>query len=124
MADVRTTIAPRPLDLTASSSDPLLAEEIPSLRKSAWRQFRQHKPALIGSAVFLTLIFATLLGPIVYRVPLDALDFTQSLHGPSLTHPFGTDDLGRDLMARVLLGGRVSMAVGVMAMLLSITMGT
>jgi peptide/nickel transport system permease protein len=124
MADVGTRIAAPTRDLTSISDDPLLAEEIPSLRKSAWRQFRRHRPALVGSAVFLLLVVATLVGPLVYRVPLDAIDFTQALHGPSLAHPFGTDDLGRDLMARILLGGRVSMAVGVTAMLLSITVGT
>jgi peptide/nickel transport system permease protein len=104
--------------------EPLLAEEIPSLGKIAWRQFRRHKPALIGTAVFLLLLLATLAGPLVYRVPVDAIDFSQALHGPSLIHPFGTDDLGHDLLARVLIGGRVSMAVGVVAMLLSITVGT
>jgi peptide/nickel transport system permease protein len=60
----------------------------------------------------------------VYRASSDAIDYSQGLLGPSLAHPFGTDDLGRDLLARVLLGGRVSMAVGVFAVLIAITLGT
>ena len=54
----------------------------------------------------------------------DAIDYSQGLLGPSLAHPFGTDDLGRDLLARALLGGRVSTAVGVVAVLIAITLGT
>jgi peptide/nickel transport system permease protein len=60
----------------------------------------------------------------VYRASPDAIDYGASLLGPSLQHPFGTDDLGHDLLARALLGGRVSMAVGVVAVLIAITLGT
>jgi len=65
-----------------------------------------------------------LAGPFVYRVPIDAIDFKAKLKGPSRAHPLGTDDLGQDLLARMLYGGRISLAVGVMAMLISITIGT
>jgi peptide/nickel transport system permease protein len=63
-------------------------------------------------------------GPFVYRVPIDAIDFKAKLKGPSRAHPLGTDDLGQDLLARMLYGGRISLAVGVAAMLISITIGT
>src|SRR6185437_10609972 len=59
-----------------------------------------------------------------YRVSTDAIDYSKGLLGPSFEHPFGTDDLGRDLLARTMLGGRVSMAVGVVAVLIAITLGT
>ena len=65
-----------------------------------------------------------LAGPFVYRVPIDEIDFKAKLKGPSQAHPLGTDDLGQDLLARMLYGGRISLAVGVAAMLIAITAGT
>ena len=56
-------------------------------------------------------------------MPIDDIDFTVKLSGPSLAHPFGTDDLGQDLLARILYGGRISMAVGLAAMLIAILVG-
>jgi peptide/nickel transport system permease protein len=57
-------------------------------------------------------------------VPIDEIDFRAKLQGPSRAHPLGTDDLGQDLLARMLYGGRISLAVGVAAMLIAITIGT
>ncbi|MDQ3811956.1 MAG: ABC transporter permease [Chloroflexota bacterium] len=95
-----------------------------SLWSDAWRQFRRHRLAMLGVGVFLLLLLMTLVGPLIYRTPTDAIDYSQGLLGPSIAHPFGTDDLGRDLLARALVGGRVSMAVGVVAVLIAITLGT
>ena len=95
-----------------------------SLWHDAWRQFRRHHLAVAGTVVVSALVVGVLLGPLVYRVPIDAIDFSASLQGPSLRHPFGTDDLGRDLLARALRGGQVSLAVGAAAMLIAITLGT
>jgi peptide/nickel transport system permease protein len=60
---------------------------------------------------------------VIYPVPIDDIDFAVKLTGPSLVHPFGTDDLGQDLLARILYGGRISMAVGLAAMLIAILFG-
>jgi peptide/nickel transport system permease protein len=62
-------------------------------------------------------------GPFVYRVPIDEIDFKAKLKGPSWAHPLGTDDLGQDLLARMLYGGRISLAVGIAAMLIALTIG-
>ena len=89
----------------------------------AWRRFRKHKLA-VGSAVLLALmILAVLFGPFIWTVPIDEIDFTARLQGPSMEHPFGTDDLGQDLLARVLYGGRISLAVGFAAMGVAVTVG-
>ncbi|MBM4409245.1 MAG: ABC transporter permease [Chloroflexi bacterium] len=102
----------------------------PELRKArslwgdAWRQFRRHRLALAGSFVFLALIVATLFGPLLYGAATDEISFRNALKGPSPAHPFGTDALGRDLLARSLYGGRVSIAVGVAAVVVGITVGT
>jgi len=119
-----TGITARELIRPATVADDALRRPSRSLWSDAWRQFRRHRLAMFGVVVFAILLVATLIGPFVYRASSDAIDYSQGLLGPSLAHPFGTDDLGRDLLARVLLGGRVSMAVGVFAVLIAITLGT
>src|SRR5713226_3014909 len=91
----------------ATVADKALRRPARSLWSDAWRQFRRHRLAMFGVGVFAVLLLATLLGPFIYRTSSDALDYPSALLGPSLDHPFGRDDLGRDLLARVLLGGRV-----------------
>ncbi len=95
-----------------------------SLWGDAWRRFRHHRLAMVGVVAFLFLTAATLLGPLVYSVQINAIDFKSSMVPPSGLHPFGTNDLGQDMLARVLWGGRISIAVGITAMLMSVTLGT
>ena len=95
-----------------------------SLWSDAWYQFRRHKLAMAGLGVLLLLVLGTLVGPFVYRTPINVIDFKVAIEGPSPDHLFGTDDLGRDLLARALWGGRVSIAVGLTAVLIAITLGT
>ena len=89
-----------------------------------WRRFRRHHLAIFGAAVLAVMVAAVLFGPLVYRVPIDEIDFKAKLQGPSWAHPLGTDDLGQDVLARMLYGGRISLAVGVAAMLIAISVGT
>jgi peptide/nickel transport system permease protein len=111
-----------------------------------WRRFRRHTLALIGISVivFLTLVvsfggtfYADRLArvsaeegmPISQQNPTlrdasDHLNFIAILAQPSANHPFGTDDLGRDLFARALYGGRISLAVGFTAMVIAISLGS
>jgi peptide/nickel transport system permease protein len=96
----------------------------PSLWSDAWRRFRRHRLALFGAVVLTIMVAAVLIGPFAYRVPIDEIDFKAKLQGPSRLHPLGTDDLGQDLLARMLYGGRISLAVGVAAMLIAILLGT
>jgi peptide/nickel transport system permease protein len=78
---------------------------------------------MAGLVTFLFLVVFTLVGPIVYGTAVNDIDFTVSLQGSSAAHPFGTDDLGRDILARAMIGGRISIAVGVIAVLIAITLG-
>ncbi len=119
-----TTVSAQDLVRSPALAEPALRRPSRSLWSDAWRQFRRHKLALMGIGVFAALLLLTLIGPLVYRAPTDAIDYSQGLLGPSAAHPFGTDDLGRDLLARALIGGRVSMAVGVVAVLIAISLGT
>jgi peptide/nickel transport system permease protein len=95
-----------------------------SLWRETWRRFRRHRLAIFGAVILAVMVAAVLLGPFLYRVPIDEIDFRAKLKGPSWAHPLGTDDLGQDLLARMLYGGRISLAVGVVAMLIAISVGT
>src|SRR4051794_5977351 len=89
----------------------------------AWRRFRRHRLAVASVAILAAMVLAVLLGPLVWRVPINDIDFTARLSPPTWAHPFGTDDLGQDLLARMLYGGRISLAVGLAAMLVAIFVG-
>jgi peptide/nickel transport system permease protein len=95
-----------------------------SLAAEAWRRFRRHRLASFGAVMLGIMVLAVLLGPMIYRVPINEIDFKAKLKTPSWAHPMGTDDLGQDVLARMLYGGRISLAVGVAAMLIAITVGT
>jgi len=111
---------------TAAVRAPALALDAP--RETLWgetlRRFRRHRLALTGALVLGLMVTAVVVGPILYRVPINEIDFRAKLQGPSWAHPLGTDDLGQDLLARMLYGGRISIAVGVVAMLIAISVGT
>jgi peptide/nickel transport system permease protein len=110
----------------ASVRVPVLPLDAP--RETLWgetlRRFRRHRLAMVGALVLGLMVTAVLAGPLLYRVPINDIDFRAKLKGPSWTHPLGTDDLGQDLLARMLYGGRISIAVGVAAMLIAISVGT
>ncbi|HEU4325168.1 MAG TPA: ABC transporter permease [Roseiflexaceae bacterium] len=95
-----------------------------SLWSDAWRQFRRRHLAVAGLGLLGLIVLATLLGPLVYTTPHNRVDFGVASQGPSWQHPFGTNDLGQDVLARALYGGRISVAVGVVAMLVTIALGT
>jgi peptide/nickel transport system permease protein len=94
-----------------------------TLWAETFRRFRRHRLATFGALVLLFMVVAVVAGPFIYRVPIDEIDFKAKLRGPSWAHPLGTDDLGQDLLARMLYGGRISLAVGISAMLVGIVIG-
>jgi len=100
------------------------ARRADSLWREAARRFRRHRFAMVGTLILVAMVAAVVVGPFVYRVPIDEIDFRAKLKAPSGAHPFGTDDLGQDILARILYGGRISLAVGVVAMLIGIYVGT
>jgi peptide/nickel transport system permease protein len=114
-----------PASLTAEAAT---AEQRRTRHFSPWleagRRFRRHPLAVVSGATLLAIVLAILLGPSLWGVPINAIDFTARLQGPSWQHPLGTDDLGQDLLARLLYGGRISLAVGLAAMVVAILFGT
>jgi len=94
-----------------------------SLREDVWRQFKKHKGAVVGLILLTLIVFATVFGPMLYPLDPYAVDTSIANAPPSVDHPFGTDNLGRDVVARVLVGGRISLAVGFAAMLFGLVLG-
>lgn len=94
------------------------------LWKQAWRRFKRDRTALLGVVILTLIILSVVVGPIIYTVPIDLIDFSQASQPPSWEHPFGTNDLGQDQLARMLAGGRISLAVGIVAMLVAIGLGS
>lgn len=125
----------------------------------AWRRFRKHKMAMFGAVTLIFLVTTSIVGPFLWTVHRDALDFVNVMSSPYFSypaenepycaeqaklkaemgedpmantmvdsmciyHPLGSDELGRDMLARVLYGGRVSLSVGVSAMLIAVTIGS
>lgn len=80
--------------------------------------------AMISLVVLSLMVAIVIVGPFIWTTPINAIDFSARLQPPSWAHPFGTDSLGQDLLARVLYGGRISLAVGVAAMLVAVIVGT
>jgi peptide/nickel transport system permease protein len=95
-----------------------------SMREDVWRQFKKHKGAVVGLVLLTIIVFATVFGPTLYGVDPYAPNTPISNQTPSADHPLGTDNLGRDMLARVLIGGRISLAVGFAAMLFGLILGT
>ncbi len=90
----------------------------------SWRRFKRDKPAIFGSIVILIIVLAIVFAPFIYTNSADKIDFLASSAPPSWQHPFGTNDLGQDQLARILQGGRVSLTVGIASMLVAIFLGT
>lgn len=95
-----------------------------SLTREVWAQFRKHTGGVIGLAVFLFILLAVFIGPYIHTIDPNKIDIRAKNQGPSLAHPLGTDNLGHDMLAQILAGGRISLAVGITAMLLSLLLGT
>lgn len=105
-------------------ADAVQARKQRSLTSDIWRQFRRHRGGMVGATVFILIVLTVLFGPFIHDVNPQALNVREKNQGISLSHPMGTDNLGRDMFAQVLAGGRTSLAVGATAMALSIFLGT
>lgn len=98
--------------------------EFRSLRTDVWRQFRRHKGALVGVVILFVITVLCLIGPVLLPFDTVAPDVLNANKTASWPHIWGTDNLGRDVFARSLIAGRISLAVGFTAMIVSIFVGT
>ncbi|MEA4811096.1 MAG: oligopeptide ABC transporter permease [Anaerolineaceae bacterium] len=90
----------------------------------AWLKLRKNKLALFGACVLILFILLSLLAPVISPYKIDELDLFNMESKPSAQHLLGTDDLGRDVLSRLLHGGRVSITVGILASISQVLIGT
>ena len=96
--------------------------EAAAIGKSVWRRFRRHPGAIAGSIIFVILLLLVVLAPLSPYDP-EVSNMAVRYQPPSWQHPMGTDALGRDLLTRVLYGGRISVLVGLLVVGISISIG-
>src|SRR3981081_4208147 len=92
--------------------------------QAAWQRFRRHRLAFAGSVTIVVLVLGSAFGP--YLLPFDDtfIDVMKRFAPPlSGAHILGTDELGRDVLARLMMGGRVSLSIGIVAMTIAMAVG-
>jgi peptide/nickel transport system permease protein len=114
------TVVPKELDGEANDSSTAKPE---SIRRLILRRFLRHRLAVLGLIILVLLTFASIAAPL-YRYDPEDINLRAKLEPPSAAHLMGTDDLGRDLLARILYGGRVSMSVGLLSTGVALLIGT
>jgi oligopeptide transport system permease protein len=91
-----------------------------------WTRLRRNHMAVTGMVIFTLIVLICVFGPMLLSIDPEAQDYTVISEGPSLTngHLFGTDDLGRDLLVRIMMGSRISLEIGVLGALIAVVIGT
>lgn len=88
-----------------------------------FKELRKNSTAMLGLCILLVEIILVILAPVIAPYDYTAMDILAAQQGPSAAHWFGTDELGRDIFSRVLYGGRYSISMGVLAVMISTTVG-
>jgi oligopeptide transport system permease protein len=91
--------------------------------QDAWRRLKRDKVAMLGLGIIVAIFLMAIFGPMLSRYTYDGQNFMVANEFPSWEHLFGTDMFGRDLFVRVMYGARISLAVGLMASLINLTIG-
>ena len=94
-----------------------------SLWQDAWRRLKKNRAAVIAGGVLIAITLFCVIGPWLTPWKFDLPDLEYGAQGPSLRHWFGTDALGRDLMVRCMIGGRLSLLIGLTATVISLAIG-
>jgi peptide/nickel transport system permease protein len=112
----------------SSSIKPITLDELDTpplpLGKMAWLKFRRHKMALVGVGILIFLILYCTVGGLFFSEKFANYNDTGiALEPPSKIHPFGTDVIGRDILARTIYGGQISLLIGLVAVMVETTLG-
>lgn len=88
-----------------------------------WHRFCQNKMAVLGMCIVILLVFMAIFAKVLTPYDYSAQDYSASLQFPRMAHPFGTDKYGRDILSRIMYGGRISLLVSIMAVAISLGVG-
>jgi oligopeptide transport system permease protein len=110
------------METNIKSQEPQLVEGS-SLWQDAWKRLKKNKLAIFGAIVLIFVVVASLFGPALSSYSYDQINLDKSSEPPSFEHWFGTDQLGRDILVRSLIGGRISLMVGIIATAVSFLIG-
>ena len=120
--------AAAPAASTLPPDDPVSATPATPATRSqwcdVWAQFRSHTGAMIALVLFVAILLFVLVGPWIWTIDPTFVDIRNRNTGPSWAHPLGTDQLGRDTLSRLMAGGQTSIAVGMTAMVIAVTLGS
>jgi peptide/nickel transport system permease protein len=92
--------------------------------QDALRRLLRHRLGMFGASIVVLLILTAIFGPYIAPYDPNAIDFSVRFAGPSLAHPLGADDFGRDTLSRIIYGAQVSLQVGIIAVSIAATAGT
>ena len=109
---------------TDDFSGDIIARPKVSYWADAWRRFRENKIALVALIILVIMVIMVIIGPGISGYNFEQMNTDEINHLPSAEHWFGTDDLGRDLFARVFQGGRVSLTIGIVGAVVASVVGS
>lgn len=103
-------------------------EKIASPGRVVWKRLKKNKLAVSGMIILIFMVIICVLGPIVLKLTMgytqETMDYDSALAGPGIQHLLGTDDLGRDILSRLLYAGRISLTVGIVAVAIEVIIGS
>jgi peptide/nickel transport system permease protein len=111
---------PAAAPIAAPQSDPVLAARP---RSRAWGKLRRHRSATVGTAIVLFFVLVALAAPLLPIPAPEATDWSAVRQAPSAAHPFGTDEIGRDMLSRMIWGAQASLLAGVLSVAISVAVG-
>ena len=115
------TASVRPVSLSAEKAE---HKSVSPLRMAA-RRFRRHRGAMVGLMILMGMILYVIGGSFIYsEADANFNDTSIRLSPPSIEHPFGTDRVGRDILARTIYGGQISLLIGLLAVTVQVSLGT
>ena len=110
------------VELDTQSSETVVRPSM-SYFQDAWRRLKKNKVAMISMFFLIFVTVMCIFAPMIYPIKFDAQDLMNTNQGPTGAHIFGLDDLGRDIFARIWVGGRVSLTIGVVGAVISLVVG-
>ena len=118
------SLSPSMFELVKSQvSSDAIARPSTTLWQDAWRRFKKNYLAMLGLVVLGLLILFSFIGPMFSQFNFFTNDLENLYASPSWIHPFGTDDLGRDIMTRIMYGGRISLEIGLVSVMINLVLG-